>query len=72
MTNHHTNSPVPEPLRKAVFAAANGQCEIRIRNVCSRKATQVDHIKPRSKGGSTRRSNLQAACAPCNRAKGDT
>ncbi|WP_243716722.1 RNA-guided endonuclease IscB [Actinomadura darangshiensis] len=31
----------------------------------------VDHIHPRSEGGSDRISNLTLACVPCNRAKGD-
>ena len=31
----------------------------------------LDHVKPRSKGGSDDESNLVAACAPCNHAKGD-
>ena len=31
----------------------------------------VDHIHPSSKGGSDRRSNLQAACHKCNTEKSD-
>ncbi|OOC55600.1 MULTISPECIES: RNA-guided endonuclease IscB [Nocardiopsis] len=31
----------------------------------------IDHIHPRSQGGSDRISNLVPACVPCNRAKGD-
>ncbi|MGW3989679.1 RNA-guided endonuclease IscB [Streptomyces sp. NPDC004830] len=30
----------------------------------------IEHVRPRSRGGSHRRSNLVLACAPCNRAKG--
>ena len=33
---------------------------------------QVEHLVPRSKGGTDRVSNLTLACAPCNRRKGDT
>jgi len=33
---------------------------------------QVEHIVPRSKGGTDRVSNLTLACAPCNRRKGNT
>ena len=36
---------------------------------CNR-ATTLDHLKPRSKGGSSLRSNLIPACRECNHAKG--
>ncbi|WLW58557.1 RNA-guided endonuclease IscB [Streptomyces sp. YU58] len=32
----------------------------------------IDHLRPRSRGGSNRVSNLVLACAPCNQAKGNT
>lgn len=32
-------------------------------------ATQVDHIRPKSTGGTDDPENLQAICAPCHRAK---
>ncbi len=32
---------------------------------------QIEHIRPRSRGGSSRVSNLALACEPCNRAKGN-
>ncbi|WP_405889218.1 RNA-guided endonuclease IscB [Streptomyces sp. NBC_01136] len=32
----------------------------------------IDHLRPRSRGGSDRISNLVLACAPCNQAKGST
>lgn len=32
----------------------------------------IDHIRPRSRGGSDRVSNLAIACVPCNQAKGAT
>ena len=31
---------------------------------------QIDHVRPRSRGGSDRVSNLTLACGPCNQAKG--
>jgi hypothetical protein len=55
-----------EAKRGAVLAQALFVCEI-----CGEaSATQVDHIWPRTLGGSHRRSNLRAACGPCNRQKG--
>lgn len=32
---------------------------------------EIEHIKPRSKGGSNRVSNLAISCVPCNQAKGN-
>jgi len=36
----------------------------------SERATTIDHLKPRSKGGSSLRSNLIPACKCCNHSKG--
>ena len=36
----------------------------------SNRATSLDHVKPRSKGGSSLRSNLLPACQECNHSKG--
>lgn len=38
--------------------------------VFDESALQIDHVKPRSKGGDDSRDNLVAACAACNSAKG--
>jgi len=38
---------------------------------CLGVATVVDHILPRSKGGSELPENLRAACAPCNWERGN-
>ncbi|KKD07095.1 HNH endonuclease [Streptomyces sp. WM6386] len=32
----------------------------------------IDHVRPRSRGGSNRISNLVLACVPCNKVKGNT
>jgi hypothetical protein len=36
----------------------------------SERATTLDHVKPKSKGGSSLRSNLLPACQECNHSKG--
>ena len=38
---------------------------------CGAEATVVDHIMPRSRGGSNKRRNLAPACVRCNTAKRD-
>jgi len=35
-----------------------------------RKTATLDHIEPKCRGGSNKRSNLTLACQPCNRKKG--
>lgn len=53
--------------RRAVFARDNWTCQY-----CgSRSQLTVDHVIPRSKGGSSDWENIVASCAPCNRRKGD-
>lgn len=38
--------------------------------MCSSPYSEVDHVKPLSKGGSNWPSNLRPICTPCNRVKG--
>ena len=53
--------------RRAVFARDGWTCQY-----CgSRSSLTVDHVVPRSKGGSSTWDNIVASCAPCNRRKGD-
>jgi len=53
--------------RRAVFARDGWECQY-----CgSRTSLTVDHVIPRSKGGGSSWDNIVAACAPCNRRKGD-
>jgi 5-methylcytosine-specific restriction endonuclease McrA len=53
--------------RRAVFARDGWECQY-----CgSRSTLTVDHVVPRSKGGSSTWENIVASCAPCNRRKGD-
>jgi len=53
--------------RRAVFARDDWTCQY----CASRTGLTVDHVIPRSKGGSSDWSNIVACCAPCNRRKGD-
>lgn len=57
--------PVPGSLRWQVISRALGRCE-----ACgvssAERALEVDHIVPRSKGGSNELWNLQALCSLCN------
>lgn len=61
------NSLSWEAKRGAVLAQALFVCEI-----ChDAEAVEVDHIWPKVAGGTDDRSNLRAACRPCNAKKGD-
>ncbi len=46
-----------------------GLCWYCRKRVLSRAAT-IDHVRPRSKGGTNARENLVMACGRCNRGKG--
>jgi 5-methylcytosine-specific restriction endonuclease McrA len=53
--------------RRAVFARDGWACQY-----CgARSNLTVDHVIPRSKGGTSEWDNIVASCAPCNRRKGD-
>jgi len=54
--------------RRAVFARDRWTCQY-----CGheRGNLTVDHVIPRSKGGSSSWDNIVTCCAPCNRRKGD-
>ena len=62
--------PVPDSLRFQVLKASGGRCAL-----CgitkNDSPLDVDHIIPRSRGGSNDISNLQVLCAKCNRTKGN-
>ena len=53
--------------RRAVFARDGWECQY-----CgSGSSLTVDHVIPRSKGGTSDWTNIVASCAPCNRRKSD-
>ena len=60
--------PVPNSVRYQVLKAAGGKCELC--GVSAKEAVlHVDHIQPRSRGGSNEMSNLQCLCEQCNLGK---
>ena len=54
--------------RRAIFARDKWTCQY-----CgsARASLTVDHVIPRSKGGTSHWDNIVTCCAPCNRRKGD-
>lgn len=52
--------------RRAVFARDGHRCQY-----CGASAENIDHVVPRSKGGSHTWDNVVAACRPCNSRKRD-
>jgi len=61
-----TKSSAKRQFRQAIRQSWGGLC-----CYCrERRATTLDHIKPRSRGGSNLRSNLVPACVECNHSKG--
>jgi 5-methylcytosine-specific restriction endonuclease McrA len=52
--------------RRAVFARDGHRCQY-----CGASAENIDHVVPRSKGGTHSWDNVVAACRPCNTRKRD-
>ena len=52
--------------RKAVFARDGGRCVY-----CGGTATSLDHVVPKSRGGSHTWDNVVSACGRCNHVKAD-
>lgn len=55
-------------LRPRILEAAGYRCQIRLPG-CTLNATVIDHILPRSRGGTNDPWNLRAACSACNQAR---
>ena len=51
-------------LREFIFSKTKGKC-----SYCGAKAEEIDHIVPRTKGGSNSTYNLTPACRSCNETK---
>lgn len=58
------------PITRRLYNRAKGVCVWCREHVPFEIAT-LEHILPRSKGGTDALSNLTMACCPCNRARGD-
>ncbi|MFM7859812.1 MAG: HNH endonuclease, partial [Candidatus Nanopelagicaceae bacterium] len=52
--------------RRAIFARDGGRCVY-----CAAPATSIDHVIPRSRGGSHTWENVVSACHRCNHLKAD-
>jgi ATP adenylyltransferase len=65
------SDPVRADVRYQVLAAARGRCAL-CGATCADRRIEVDHIIPRSRGGSNDAANLQALCDECNRGKSNT
>lgn len=53
-----------QKLRSFIFSRSNGKCVY-----CGSKATEIDHVIPRSSGGTNSTYNLVASCRACNEKK---
>lgn len=60
-----------EKVRAGVLRRDNWECQIRMPG-CLGTANEVDHIVAKVFGGRGTADNLQAACRPCNRRKGES
>jgi 5-methylcytosine-specific restriction endonuclease McrA len=62
---------VSRTVERAIYEKYKGVCVI-----CGEKTTfdkgEVDHIKPKAKGGTDKPKNLQWLCHRCNKLKGST
>lgn len=57
---------------RARLLKANGRvCAIGKHEILEGEVVTIDHIIPLSKGGKDKEANMQLACAPCNKAKGN-
>lgn len=64
----HGGTHTPDDV-KAILAAQKHRCAY-CRADLRKVPYHVDHIVPLARGGSNARTNIQAACASCNRSKG--
>ena len=68
-TSSRTTTSDHRARRLRVLGRARYQCEVRYEGICLGRATDCDHIRPLSEGGSDTDWNSQAACRPCHSRK---
>ena len=64
-TGYQQGNLYQNKLRNFIFGRSNGKCVY-----CGAKATEIDHVIPRSSGGTNSTYNLVASCRKCNKLKG--
>ena len=62
--NYQQGNLYQNKLRSFIFNRSNGKCVY-----CGAKATEVDHVIPKAKGGTNSSYNLVASCRSCNQKK---
>ena len=62
--DYQQGSLYQKKLREFIFFCSNGKC-----SYCGKQAQEIDHIVPRSKGGTNSVDNLTATCRSCNERK---
>lgn len=58
-----------QKLRQVILRRDDYLCQPCLANGRPTPATEVDHIKPKAKGGTDEQDNLQSTCKPCHAAK---
>lgn len=62
--NYQKGNLYQQKLRSFIFSRSGGKCVY-----CGAKATEIDHVIPRAKGGTNSVYNLVASCKACNQMK---
>ena len=62
--NYQQGNLYQQKLRSFIFNRSNGKCVY-----CGAKATEIDHVIPKSSGGTNSTYNLVASCRACNQMK---
>ena len=55
-----------DKLRKVILSRDFGLCQICLKAGRTSEASHVDHIRPKSQGGTDAEENLQSLCKPCH------